>query len=110
MHRRCVRHRRSRRRTSGWRRTLRLAQNAGPPRLKEAISYTVPAAVSDAPAVLPAARLTNYVFAHSNYSSGLGQNNVLSGLLTDADEQDSSGYGRPADSAAVPPPAQRTAP
>ncbi|HKN11287.1 MAG TPA: sigma-E factor negative regulatory protein [Pseudomonadota bacterium] len=88
---------------------LRLAQNAGPARPKEAISYTVPA-VSDAPAVLPAARLTNYVFAHSNYSSGLGQNNVLSGLLTDADEQDSSGYGRPADSAAVPPPAQRTAP
>ncbi len=88
---------------------LRLAQNAGPARPKEAISYTVPA-VSAAPAVLPAARLTNYVFAHSNYSSGLGQNNVLSGLLTDADEQDSSGYGRPADSAAVPPPARRTAP
>ena len=87
---------------------LRLAQNAGPARPKEAISYTVPA-VSDAPAVLPAARLTNYVFAHSNYSSGLGQNNVLSGLLTDADEQDSSGAGRAAEGA-VPPPAQHTAP
>jgi sigma-E factor negative regulatory protein RseA len=87
-----------------------LAQNAGPPRLKEAISYTVPAAVSDAPAVLPAARLTNYVFAHSNYSSGLGQNNVLSGLLTDADEQDPSDNGRAADGAAAPPPAQHTAP
>ncbi len=86
-----------------------LAQNAGAARPKEAISYTVPA-VSDAAAVLPAARLTNYVFAHSNYSSGLGRNNVLSGLLTDADEQDSSGAGRAADGAAVPPPAQHTAP
>ncbi|MGO9427101.1 MAG: sigma-E factor negative regulatory protein [Steroidobacteraceae bacterium] len=88
---------------------LRLAQNAGPARPKEAISYTVPA-VSAAPAVLPAARLTNYVFAHSNYSSGLGQNNVLSGLLTDADEQDPSDNGRAADAAAAPPPAQHTAP
>ncbi len=31
---------------------------------------------------MPAARLTNYVFAHSQYSSVLGQRNVLSGLLT----------------------------
>jgi len=90
-------------------RSAGLARNAGPASPKEAISYTVPAAVSDAPAVLPAARLTNYVFAHSNYSSGLGQNNVLSGLLTDADEQDSSGAGRAAEGA-VPPPAQHTAP
>ena len=88
----------------------RLAQNAGPARPKEAISYTVPAAVSDAPAVLPAARLTNYVFAHSKYSSGLGQSNVLSGLLADADEPDPSGNGRAADGGAVPAPAQHTAP
>ncbi len=87
-----------------------LARNAGPARPTEAISYTVPAAVSDAPAVLPAARLTNYVFAHSNYSSGLGQSSVLSGLLSDADEQDPSDNGRAADGAAVPPPAQHTAP
>jgi sigma-E factor negative regulatory protein RseA len=53
---------------------------------QEALSYTVPASVSDAPTALPAARLTNYVFAHSRYSSVLGQSNVLSGLLTDADE------------------------
>jgi hypothetical protein len=59
---------------------------------KEAISYTVPA-VPDAPAVLPAARLTNYVFAHSKYSSVLGQRNVLSGLLADDAEQESSGNG-----------------
>jgi len=60
---------------------------------KEAISYTVPAALPEAPAVLPAARLTNYVFAHSQFSSVLGQRNMLSGLLTDADEQQ-GGDGR----------------
>jgi sigma-E factor negative regulatory protein RseA len=63
------------------------AQTVGAARPKEALSYTVPATVADAPAALPAARLTNYVFAHSQYSSVLGQRNVLSGLLTDADEQ-----------------------
>ncbi len=61
---------------------------------KEAISYTVPAALPEAPAVMPAARLTNYVFAHSQYSSVLGQRNVLSGLLADADEQQVGGNGR----------------
>ena len=39
---------------------------------KEAISYTVPAAMPEAAAALPAARLTNYIFAHSKYSSVLG--------------------------------------
>jgi len=53
---------------------------------REALSYTVPAAVGAAPTAMPAARLTNYVFAHSKYSSVLGQSNVLSGLLTDADD------------------------
>jgi sigma-E factor negative regulatory protein RseA len=57
---------------------------------REALSYTVPAAVGDAPAAMPAARLTSYVFAHSKYSSVLGQSNVLSGLLTDADEQEAA--------------------
>jgi sigma-E factor negative regulatory protein RseA len=51
------------------------------------VPYTVPVSVGEAPAALPAARLTNYVFAHSKYSSALGQSNVLSALLTDADEQ-----------------------
>ena len=41
--------------------------------------------------MLPAARLTSYVFAHSRYSSVLGQSNVLSGLLADADEPVDSG-------------------
>lgn len=51
---------------------------------REALSYTVPSASSAA--MLPA-RLTNYVFAHSKYSSGLAQRGVLADLLIDADEQ-----------------------
>jgi len=62
-------------------------QGVGMAKPTEALSYTVPAAVPDAPAALPAARLTNYVFAHSKYSSVLGQSNVLSELLSASDEQ-----------------------
>lgn len=61
-----------------------VAQNARvlPPR--EAISYTVPAAApAETMAAMPAARLTSYVFAHSKYSFGLGQGNLLSALLSD---------------------------
>ena len=78
-----------------------IARNVARP--QEALSYTVPAAASsdDAPHMLPAARLTSYVFAHSRYSSVLGQSNVLSGLLADADEQTPSGSGPAVDEAAV---------
>jgi sigma-E factor negative regulatory protein RseA len=64
-------------------------------RPKEALSYTVPAAApaEQTPAMLPAARLTSYVFAHSRYSSVLGQSNVWSGLLADADEPAPGGSG-----------------
>jgi sigma-E factor negative regulatory protein RseA len=55
---------------------------------REPLSYTVPAAVTEAPAALPSARLTNYVFAHSRYSSGLGQSNVLTGWLADSDDEE----------------------
>jgi sigma-E factor negative regulatory protein RseA len=64
------------------------AQIVVAPKSTEPLSYTVPAAVSEAPTAMPAARLTNYVFAHSKYSSVLGQSNVLSELLTDTDERD----------------------
>jgi len=90
--------------------------NAATPR--EALSYTVPATVPDAPAALPAARLTNYVFAHSKYSSVLGQNDVLNDLLSGADAEDAAAAaeaaaagsnGRAANGAAVPqPPANRS--
>jgi sigma-E factor negative regulatory protein RseA len=59
-------------------------QGGGGPR--EALSYTVPAASPDAPVGIAPARLTNYVFAHSKYSSGLGQRGVLADLLIEDDE------------------------
>jgi hypothetical protein len=36
---------------------------------------------------MPPARLTNYVLAHSRYSSGLDQRGVLTDMLIEADEQ-----------------------
>jgi hypothetical protein len=69
--------------------TAVVAQNIAAGQSKELPIYTTPAPAppGEAPAALPAARLTNYVFAHSKYSSALGQSNVLSGLLTAADEE-----------------------
>jgi sigma-E factor negative regulatory protein RseA len=58
----------------------------------EALSYTVPFASTDAPSAIAPARLTNYVFAHSKYSSGLGQRSVLADLLI---EDDASGAAAP---------------
>jgi sigma-E factor negative regulatory protein RseA len=57
------------------------------PVAREAISYTVPAPSPAAPAAIAPARLTNYVFAHSRYSSGLAQRGVMADLLIEADEQ-----------------------
>ena len=54
---------------------------------REALSYTVPATSATAPAAMPPARLTNYVFAHSRYSSGLDQRGVMADLLIEAEEQ-----------------------
>jgi sigma-E factor negative regulatory protein RseA len=68
--------------------TAASAQSVRAAQPKEAISYIVPAAVTaENPPVVPAARFTSYVFAHSKYSVGLGQGSLLSALLTDADEQ-----------------------
>jgi sigma-E factor negative regulatory protein RseA len=53
---------------------------------REAISYTVPAAFTGVPAAMPPARLTNYVFAHSRYSSGLDQRGVMADLLIESEE------------------------
>lgn len=47
-------------------------------------SYVVPTSTS-APAFVPATRLTNYVVAHSEYSSPLGRRSVLSGVLAEDD-------------------------
>jgi sigma-E factor negative regulatory protein RseA len=51
---------------------------------REEISYTTPAATGGVR--VPGTRLTSYVFAHSNFVSGLGQGNVMSGLLSDPDD------------------------
>jgi len=69
---------------------------------KEALSYTVPAAMPDAPANLPAARLTNYVFAHSKYSSVMGQNDVLNDLLSGADADEAGANDKSRDARVTP--------
>jgi sigma-E factor negative regulatory protein RseA len=47
-------------------------------------SYTVPA-TTPTTAFVPAARLTNYVVAHAEFSSPLGRRSVLSGVLSEDD-------------------------
>jgi sigma-E factor negative regulatory protein RseA len=66
-----------------------LAQNGAVPAApREAISYTVPAVSGAAPPVgLAPGRLTNYVFAHSRYSSGLAQRGVMADMLIESDQQ-----------------------
>jgi sigma-E factor negative regulatory protein RseA len=56
-------------------------------------SYIVPTANST---YVPAARLTNYVVAHSEYSTPLGRRSVLSGVLSEEVEDDAD---TPADDA-----------
>ena len=64
-----------------------VAQNGAPVAApREAISYTVPATSPAAAASVGPGRLTNYVFAHSRYSSGLAQRGVLADLLIEGDE------------------------
>ena len=53
---------------------------------REPNSYTVPPTSSAAPVGMPQARLTNYVLAHSRYSSGLDLRGVLADLLIESDE------------------------
>jgi sigma-E factor negative regulatory protein RseA len=51
-----------------------------------AASYIVPASTSSS-GIVPAARLTNYVVAHSEYSSPLGRRSVLTGVLAEEDAE-----------------------
>jgi sigma-E factor negative regulatory protein RseA len=48
-------------------------------------SYVVPTSTTSS-GFIPATRLTNYVVAHSEYSSPLGRRSVLSGVLADDEE------------------------
>src|ERR1700722_12793937 len=70
-----------------------IVQSAKPAQATEALSYIVPAPSTGAAGVMPAMRLTSYVFAHSNYVSGLGQGNVISGLLADPDDLPPAAHG-----------------
>jgi sigma-E factor negative regulatory protein RseA len=75
-------------------------QGGGGPR--EALSYTVPASPADAPLAVASGRLTNYVFAHSKYSLGLGQRSVLADLLIEEDESQPSPMPRVTQPASTP--------
>lgn len=70
----------------------------------EEANYIVPEIAVTGP-LLPAARLTNYVMSHSEYSSPLGRRNVLSGML--ADEAALDDLAVPAGFVPVDGPAQR---
>jgi len=65
--------------------TVAAAQNGAMPAPREAISYTVPPTSPAVPAAMAPARLTNYVFAHSRYSSGLALRGVMADMLIEAD-------------------------
>jgi sigma-E factor negative regulatory protein RseA len=73
-----------------------LQRHVVPPQLREVVAVTQPKPEPKEPIsyTVPAARLTNYVFAHSRYSSGLAQSS-LSALLADPADQ---GGGAEADS------------
>ncbi len=50
-------------------------------KVASANSYVVPAAANAPSAPIPVTRLTNYVVAHSEFSSPLGRRNMMTGLL-----------------------------
>jgi negative regulator of sigma E activity len=55
----------------------------------DAIGDVSPNPKSAAPNALPGVRLTNYVFAHSQYPSLLGQRDVMTDLIVDVDQPNS---------------------
>lgn len=55
----------------------------------DAASYIVPSGATGSGAYVPAARLTNYVVAHSEYTMPLGRRSVLSGMLAEEEEEES---------------------
>ncbi len=59
---------------------------AGADASNDAASYIVPAGATGSGAYVPAARLTNYVVAHSEYTMPLGRRSVLSGMLAEEEE------------------------
>jgi sigma-E factor negative regulatory protein RseA len=55
--------------------------------VEETDRYVVPSMPSTSSAFVPATRLTNYVVAHSEYSSPLGRRSVLSGVLAEGEAE-----------------------
>jgi sigma-E factor negative regulatory protein RseA len=55
----------------------------------DSASYIVPANTATT-GFVPAARLTNYVVAHSEYSTPLGRRSVLSGVLAEEESEDAA--------------------
>lgn len=60
-------------------------------------SYIVSANSTTASGFVPAARLTNYVVAHSEYSTPLGRRSVLSGVLSEEEAEVGAAEAPPAD-------------
>lgn len=74
----------------------------------QAASYIVPTSTSQT-AFVPATRLTNYVVAHSEYSSPLARRSVLTGVLAEDDgdpDVATDGAQEPQSPPSVSPPAQ----
>lgn len=65
-------------------------------------SYIVPTTTSQA-AFVPATRLTNYVVAHSEYSSPLARRSVLTGVLAEDDADDADSDTAAGEDASPPP-------
>jgi sigma-E factor negative regulatory protein RseA len=71
-------------------------------------SYVVPSAANAPTAPIPVARLTNYVVAHSEFSSPLGRRNMLTGLLA-SDQNTDQNTDQNSNQAAVSQPAAEPA-
>src|SRR5690606_7986037 len=69
--------------------TAVVAQESTTTPLVEDVSdrYVVPMTPSNSSVFIPATRLTNYVVAHSEYSSLLGRRSVLSGVLAEGEAE-----------------------
>lgn len=63
--------------------TAAVASSAG----EAADRYVVPTTPTTTSAFIPATRLTNYVVAHSEYSSPLGRQRVVSGMLAEGEPE-----------------------
>lgn len=71
-------------------------------RMNDGASYIVPEVTNAAAVPIAAAQLTNYVVAHSEYSSPLVRRNMLTGLLAGDDTANATPQGQTAESTPAP--------